>query len=287
MSLPKKRRTSEKEPTVYQNTPDGLCPALSSEEQVCLHPVTRFALQKPHIEQGGDDWLFVRRFALTASTCADATHCANIFFAKCRARKLCRHELIEKLMLRKSALLEPFEGNDATRHGQLNEPVAVKSFVSEQQTDVFLVGLLMHSEHAWLGASPDGICSDGSLLEVKVPKSRSFKVGDCVPANYWVQCQIQMQVTGADTVHYYEYRVPSTSKRARIKEPRINHQIVKRDDDWYRCALPMLKAFVVATHRLRQLSRLYRSRWLVREQQLAKVVPMATQRLSPLSLQKQ
>lgn len=272
--------------TVYQNGENGLSPLLTVDQRRCLDRVTKWTLTQPHIEQGSQDWLFVRRFALTASNCADAVHCANTFFDRCPQRRLERYEAIEKVLLQKAALLEPFEGNDATRHGQLHEPVAVDSFSQAQALDVFLVGLLMHRRYAWLGASPDGVCSDGSLLEVKVPKSRHFKVGDPVPLQYWVQCQIQMEVTGAKCVHYYEYRVPSTSKRARIKEPRINHVLVTRNTDWFAHALPLLRAFVETMYRLRRLSRLYGSRWLRRERQMARALPSAVQRTSPLEPEK-
>lgn len=278
-----RKRTKEREPIIYKNGADGLAPRLPTDAARHLPSVVRRILTQPHIEQGTPDWLFVRRFALTASTCANATHCSNIFFERCAQRRLERFEILEKSLLQKAALREPFEGNAATQHGQLHEPVAVESFAQAQRTDVFLVGLIMHRRFAWLGASPDAVCSDGSLLEVKVPKSRFFKVGDPVPLHYWIQCQIQMQVTGTKKVHYYEYRVPSKSARALIKEPRINHVVVERNSEWFEHALPLLRAFVDAMHRLRRLARLYRSRWLRRERQMAEIVPSAAQRTSPLA----
>lgn len=268
--------------TIYQNTRDGLQPRLNRATIRALPRSVRWILMQPHIEQGERDWLFVRKFAITASNCCEALHCSEMRYLR-TARALERYEVAEKLLDEKAALTEPFEGNAATQHGTLYEPVAVRSFAARHQTDLFLVGLLMHPRHRWLGASPDAVCLDGRLVEIKVPKSRSFKVGDPVLRQYWVQCQIQAEVTGSKYVTYSEYRVPSTSKRARIKEPRINDVVVKRDKEWFSKAQPLLANFVETMYRLRMLSDLYDSQWLQRERQLAQQVPPASSRTSPLS----
>ena len=222
---------------------------------------TRWALTQPHFEQGERSWLHARKYALTASTAAVALHAGMIhYFRRQKAASSPPLECFEYAELeldRKSGFAAPFEGNDATRHGTLHEPTALASFVDRNHCDVLHVGLLMHRQQRWLGASPDAVCFDGSLVELKVPKSRSFKVGDAVPPHYWVQCQIQMAVCDSDRCHYYEYRVPSTSKRARIKEPRINHQVIRRDKDWFEAALPLLRAFAEAMYRLKALSAMY------------------------------
>jgi len=236
-------------------------PPLSAGQQCQLSESARWTLAQPHFEQGERAWLHARTFALTASTAAVAVHAGMVHFFRRRVageRALECYEYAELELDTKSGFAPPFEGNAATAHGTLHEPTALKSFVEQNRCNVMHVGLLMHRQHRWLGASPDAICFDGSLVEIKVPKSRSFKVGDPVPPHYWVQCQIQMAVCESEQCHYYEYRVPSTSKRARIKEPRINQQLVKRDRQWFEAAQPLLQAFAEAMYRMKALYRLYK-----------------------------
>lgn len=228
-----------------------------------LSSTALWALQQPHYEQGERAWLHARTFALTASTAPVALHAGMIhYFRRRRAdeRPLECYEYAELELDTKCGFAAPFEGNEATRHGTLHEPIALESFVERNRVNAVHVGLLMHRQHRWLGASPDAMCFDGSLVEIKVPKSRSFKVGDPVPPHYWIQCQIQMAVCEADRCHYYEYRVPSQSKRARIKEPRINQQLVKRDREWFDAALPLLQAFAETMYRLKHLAALYQAK---------------------------
>lgn len=254
--------------TIYQNQVSGLVPQLGKDQIRRLGKTVRWILAQPHIEQGSGVWLFTRKFGITASDCYQAVHCADMFYLK-TARPLDRYEVVELLLDKKSALGEPFEGNAATRHGQEYEPVVARLCSAREQTDLFQVGLLIHPRHRWLGASPDAVFPDGRLLEIKAPKSRYFKVGDPILGKYWVQCQIQTEVTGADEVLFYECRIPSTSKRARIKEPRINQILVKRDREWFSKALPLLENFTEAMYRMRLLSDLYGSYWLDRELKMA------------------
>jgi len=245
----------------YRKCAAGLTsPPLSANQLCALTDTARWTLNHPHFEQGERSWLHARTFALTASTVAVALHVGMVHFFRRRAageRAPECYEYAELELDTKSGFAPPFEGNAATAHGTLHEPTALASFVEQNRCNVMHVGLLIHRQHRWLGASPDAVCFDGSLVEIKVPKSRSFKVGDPVPAHYWTQCQIQMAVCDADHCHYYEYRVPSTSKRARIKEPRINQQLIKRDRQWFDAALPLLQAFAEAMYRMKALHRIY------------------------------
>lgn len=270
-------------PICYRLTPRGVEPTPPDALLRQLAPVTRHCLAQPLIEQGTRDWLFVRKFGLTASTAADAVHVGPVRYWNRDAPRLERFEMAEQAMDEKCGLRAPFEGNAATQHGNLHEPVALASFAAQHCTPVFHVGLLIHARHRWLGASPDGVTLDGRLVEIKVPKSRTVKVGNPVPPHYWVQCQIQMEVIGAEQCVYYEYRVPSTSKRARIKEPRINQVVVQRDREWFAAALPLMRAFVVHMYRLRALAELYETPWAARERREARDVQPARQRVSPLS----
>lgn len=229
---------------------------IKEKEKLLTTQNARWIAAQPIIAQGSDEWHFVRTFGLTASNVATALHCGPRFFSA-TGYGGDRFEMAENLLKQKSGFAQAFSGNASTEHGVLNEPVALESFATRHQKDLFQVGLLVHPRYRWLGASPDAVLSDGTLLEIKVPKMRSFKVGDPVEVHYWIQCQTQMEVCGAPSTIYSEYRVPSTSARARIKEPRINEVFVKRDKEFFDASLPLLLLFVEAMYRLRYLHKLF------------------------------
>jgi hypothetical protein len=68
------------------------------------------------------------------------------------------------------------------------------------------LGRFSHRSIPYLSASPDGIVMTGALagrlLEIKAPKSR--KPGAFVPYEYYVQMQIQMEVTDLEAVDFIE-----------------------------------------------------------------------------------
>ena len=68
------------------------------------------------------------------------------------------------------------------------------------------LGRFTHSTIKWLSASPDGLVTEGPLqgrlVEIKAPKTR--QPGDFVPAEYYVQMQIQMEVCNLDAVDFVE-----------------------------------------------------------------------------------
>ena len=70
------------------------------------------------------------------------------------------------------------------------------------------LGRFRHADpaYSWLRASPDGLVMRGPLagrlVEIKAPKTR--QPGDFVPLEYWVQMQVQMEVTDLDAVEFVE-----------------------------------------------------------------------------------
>ena len=61
-----------------------------------------------------------------------------------------------------------FTGNTATKYGSDNE-VRVITLLESRGHDVHNKGLVVHPDHPWLAASPDGILDGTKLLEIKCP----------------------------------------------------------------------------------------------------------------------
>lgn len=102
----------------------------------------------------------------------------------------------------------------ACQHGVLFEPVCdlVYREVCRPGAITEEFGLLCHPQHAYIGASPDGICNAdsrpaaahvGRLTEYKAPPSRALRRGR-VPEGYLAQMQGQLEVTGLDECDYLE-----------------------------------------------------------------------------------
>lgn len=98
------------------------------------------------------------------------------------------------------------------------EPIVRMHLENIWKCKIYESGRLKHKENNYLGASPDGIiidCEDkkryGRLLEIKCPYTR--EVGKKIPFDYWVQMQIQMEVTNLNECEYVEVEIKSKSPK--------------------------------------------------------------------------
>jgi predicted phage-related endonuclease len=85
-----------------------------------------------------------------------------------------------------------FEGNEATKWGEENEPVALNVYAGATGLNVQQVGFVQHPTIAWIGGSPDGL-TDHRLVEIKCPFGQ--KVYEEVPSHYMAQVQGLLEVT--------------------------------------------------------------------------------------------
>lgn len=128
-----------------------------------------------------------------------------------------------------------FQGNIATKFGEIHEDGAILDFRIETGLDVEEVGFLPYE--GWLGASPDGMTSDGGVLEVKVPFSKRkdetpiFKSLADQP-HYYAQVQIEMLCAGRGHAWFYQW-APNGSKLERVEY----------DQAWRDENLPKLRQF--------------------------------------------
>jgi len=100
-------------------------------------------------------------------------------------------------------------------------------------------GLLIHPEHSWLGGSPDGITTDGILLEVKCPMRRKIVMGE-VPHHYLSQVLLNLEICNLELAHFIEFIPPSTENG---EDYTINIVEVQRDREWFSKELPKMREF--------------------------------------------
>lgn len=130
-----------------------------------------------------------------------------------------------------------FTGNAATEWGTFHEAGIMAEYAMETGNTPVECGFFVHPEYAWLGASPDGLIGDDTLLEIKAPYGQrdknppEFKSAIEQP-HYWVQMQVQMACTGRDLCHFYQWSPHGTRL-----------EVVRIDRAWLHENIPMLKAF--------------------------------------------
>jgi hypothetical protein len=91
------------------------------------------------------------------------------------------------------------------------EPIAKQIYENMFGVKIVDTTCIPHPEHAFLGASPDGIQTEnperfGRLVEFKCPISRDFDETTPVPSMYIHQMQLQMACAGLDACDYAELK---------------------------------------------------------------------------------
>ena len=111
--------------------------------------------------------------------------------------------------------VDPDEDNflsQGVQEGKEREPLAFEKFKSIKELDFLQVkeAEFVVGEDGNSGSSPDGIVSDGSVLEIKAPNKQTFfKVvldGE-IDKKYFFQMQKQMKDTGAKQCYYFVYYI--------------------------------------------------------------------------------
>jgi putative phage-type endonuclease len=146
---------------------------------ICDKDYIKKTLSIDQPEQRSEEWFKFRAERLTASDIATAL--GENVYAKPK-----------ELILKKCGIRKPFHMNDACKHGVKYEPISTMLYEYKKNTKVYEFGCISHKYYNFIGASPDGICSNGTMLEIKNPYSREI-VG-IPPKYYWIQMQIQMEV---------------------------------------------------------------------------------------------
>lgn len=113
-------------------------------------------------------------------------------------------------ILQKCGKGKQFQGSVATEWGNKYESVICTFYEQLKNTKVLEFGLLPHPVFDWLKASPDGICENGTMLEIKAPYRR--KLNGIIPFYYWIQVQLQLEVADLDICDYIECKITETSK---------------------------------------------------------------------------
>jgi len=191
-----------------------------------MHPNVKALLEIEFAAQKSEEWLALRGNMLTASDAATAIG-------------VNKYETPDGLLLKKCGRGVPFFGNSATKHGELYENDARILYEQRHGEVVHELGLCPHPIHKWLGGSPDGVTESGKLVEIKCPPMRQIVPGE-VPRHYLPQLQLCMQILDLEEADFIEYK-PAATNWPKPEEFQVIN--VKRDPEWWKTNLPIMRAF--------------------------------------------
>ncbi|HNN85691.1 MAG TPA: YqaJ viral recombinase family protein [Accumulibacter sp.] len=156
------------------------------------------------IEQGGEEWLALRRGILTASemrlimtpTMRPASNDKE------------RAHLFELLGQRITGYTEPHYISDDMLRGHEDE-IEARIRYAEHFAPVTACGFVTNDDHGVvIGYSPDGLVGDDGLIECKSRRQKyqiETILADEVPAEYLLQCQTGLLVTGRKWLDFVSY----------------------------------------------------------------------------------
>ena len=100
---------------------------------------------------------------------------------------------------------KPLEYNVYTHHGVKYEPIVQQLYCIRENTKIIEFGSIDHETYSFISASPDGITSDGTMLEIKCPWKREI-IG-IPPIYYWYQMQQQLEVCKLNKCDFIECKI--------------------------------------------------------------------------------
>jgi putative phage-type endonuclease len=140
-------------------------------------------------QQKSEEWFQKRHEMVTASDIA-AIFDTHPYLTK------------KQLLIQKCSPVQN-NSNEFTDWGELFEPVALRVYKRMFLVDhIHESGCIQHPKYDFVGASPDGILSNGTLIEIKCPKNRT--ISKKIPHMYWIQMQIQMEVCNLNECDFFQ-----------------------------------------------------------------------------------
>ena len=163
-------------------------------------------------EQGSEEWLQERLGCLTASRMADVL--ATTKTGPSASRKNYLAQLIAERMTGKA---QASFKSPAMDWGTEQEPFARAEYEIATGNFVDQCGFILHPAIEWCGASPDGLCQDDGLVEIKAPNTAThieYLLAGEPPAKYRPQMLLQLACSGRKWCDFVSYdpRMPEAHR---------------------------------------------------------------------------
>jgi len=154
--------------------------------------IVQYLKQIPQYEQRTPEWFKIKETSIGAS------ESAIIFGKSIFSNK-------NKLLMKKSGYKEEWKQNPACMHGTKYEPAVQMLYQRKNNTVLYEFGSILHDKYSMISASPDGITTEGVMVEIKVPFRRV--ITGIPPIYYWYQMQQQLEVCNLDRVDFVECNI--------------------------------------------------------------------------------
>ena len=174
------------------------CWPRNAHQQGAQAPLTK---KDENMEQLSPEWFEARKGMITGSRVGGILGLAPY---------QTREDVMRAMVREYHGAETEFKGNPATEYGTNNEPYAIADYELLEGSKIQEVGFLRHPGIEWLGASPDGVIDDETIIEIKCPyglrndKRPKFKSIKDLP-HYYAQMQIEMMCAGADRCYFMQW----------------------------------------------------------------------------------
>lgn len=175
------------------------------------------------MQQRTPEWFLARLGKVTASSIADV-----MAEGKGGGPSASRANYMAQLAAeRLTGVVNESYSSRAIQHGIDTEAEALSAYQMTEGVTVTAVGFVQHPHIAMAGASPDGLCDDSGLVEIKCPNTAthiSTLTGGSIDGRYIKQMQWQMACTDRQWCDFVSYdpRLPGSLK--------LHVERVSRDD---------------------------------------------------------
>lgn len=176
-----------------------------------------------NVEQRTDDWFKARLGKVTASRVADIIAKTKSGYSTSRA-----NYAAQLVCERLTGAKESGFTSSAMQWGIDKEDEAANAYAFHYDARLETVGFVEHPDIDMSGASPDRLCGDDGLIEIKCPITATHintLLKETVPSDYITQMQWQMACTGRQWCDFVSYD-PRLPEHMRLFVKRVD-----RDND--------------------------------------------------------
>lgn len=125
----------------------------------------------------------------------------------------------------------------APAYGNELEPYARALYAQRTGSVVMEFPTLTHKEHSWLTGSPDGVTTDGRLVEIKSPITRKVRDSYDIPESYLTQVQMAMEIADLDECAFVQF-IPGCFRDD--EKDFLTIATIERDREWFKLVFPLL-----------------------------------------------
>lgn len=194
------------------------------------------------LEQGGDEWLELRRGIPTASEMKNIITPKTLKYSE--SEKSDTH-LYELLAQRISGFVEPHYISDDMLRGKVDE-IEARNLYAKNYGEVKECGFITNDKFGYvLGYSPDGLVDNNGAIECKSRiQQKQIKVleSGTIPDADAMQCQVGIMVAELDFVDYVSYCAGLPMIVIRIEPDKEKQKLILKACDEFHARITIAKA---------------------------------------------